>query len=170
MAYCPESQAFRTQPANRIWAAAHLDTALAFAAFGTLHSIAGFAAAVIAIHIGLAAVELCEGLVLVAAPAQLDALSRAAHWQQAPCLVLLAGRHSCCFPALQGSYTQVAPGLLLLLLLQVLVLLLLLLVHVWCVVGRRWAHSCATSACQQGWYECPSIAAGCAQPNALPLL
>lgn len=54
----------------------HLHTGLLAATLCALHRITGLAAAVIAICIGLAAVEVCEGLVLIAPAAQLDWHSR----------------------------------------------------------------------------------------------
>ena len=54
----------------------HLHTGLLAATLCALHRITGLAAAVIAICIGLAAVEVCEGLVLIAPAAQLDGHSR----------------------------------------------------------------------------------------------
>jgi hypothetical protein len=54
----------------------HLHTGLLAAALCTLDGIAGLAAAVIAIRVGLAAVKICQRFVLVAAPAQLDGYAR----------------------------------------------------------------------------------------------
>ena len=115
----------------------HLHTPLALAPLSALHSIAGLTAAIVAVHVRLAAIELREGLVLVAAPAKLDAVSGVDRGSQPPLARTLAGRHRCCLPALKRGDAQVPPAviqllwLLVLLVLLVLVLLLLLKLVLW---------------------------------------
>ena len=116
---------------------AHLHTPLALAPLSALHSIAGLTAAIVAVHVRLAAIELREGLVLVAAPAKLDAVSGVDRGSQPPLARILAGRHRCCLPALKRGDAQVPPAiiqllwLLVLMVLLVLVLLLLLKLVLW---------------------------------------